>query len=350
MAYSSGAGAGGGGGGGWGNDNAQPNGYFWKGADGQVWVQGDQGINSAGAWDPNTINYWTGLGFVQTPDSPASRNSASRNSASRNTTGGADAPPPLNQGAIDATQRNLDSLGGILAEALRNAQQGYDNANNQFNVQEQQQKGQYDESTLRNMGNYDANLAAALRAGRSGRAGLMAALRGGGGAGNDFARNWINDVVGDTTSNDIREGYNTFDENRASLDNSYGTFQSGLKEKRQKNDETLENNRRAARLYDAQQRQELLQKIAGFYGDAEMTGQRDNYLAQAGNQAPNIAANMNSYVKQYDTAPIEVQSPDVAAFAGPEKQAMKSTPNANTGIFSLMDPRRKERREELAGV
>lgn len=311
-------------------------------------------------------DYIEGRGFFNSPaevtyyDNPKPQNTSTDNNTA-NTNTGANAPAPtgggggkarpvLNQGAINNTRMNLDALAGILAEALGSAQTGYNNANNQFAAQEQQQKGQYDESTLRNMGNYDSNLAAALRAGRSGRQGLMAALRGGGGAGNEYASNWINDVVGDTTSNDIREGFNTYDENRASVDNSYGTFLSGIKEKRQKNDETLENNRRAARLYDSQQRQELLQKIAGEYGAAEMTGERDNYLAQAGAQTPNIAANMNSYVKQYDTAPVKVEAPNVTAFDAPEQQDMTATPNRNTGIFSLMDPRRRDRREELAGV
>lgn len=325
-------------------------GSFWIGQDGNVWVQGHQGTNAAGRADDNSTNYWSNMGYQQIFD-PAGYDASGVNDLIGGGAQKTPAPRPvLNQGAINNTRMNLDALAGILAEALGSAQTGYNNANNQFAAQEQQQKGQYDESTLRNMGNYDSNLAAALRAGRSGRQGLMAALRGGGGAGNEYASNWINDVVGDTTSNDIREGFNTYDENRASVDNSYGTFLSGIKEKRQKNDETLENNRRAARLYDAQQRQELLQKIAGEYGAAEMTGERDNYLAQAAAQTPNVAANMNSYVKQYDTAPVKVEAPNVTAFDTPEQQDMTATPNRNTGIFSLMDPRRRDRREELAGV
>ena len=43
-------------------------GVFWKGADGNVWVKGSQGTNSAGAWDANTQNYWTGQGFSQIND------------------------------------------------------------------------------------------------------------------------------------------------------------------------------------------------------------------------------------------------------------------------------------------
>ena len=45
------------------------NGSFWKGADGNVYVQGANGINSAGRWDSNTENYWSSRGFYRTPDS-----------------------------------------------------------------------------------------------------------------------------------------------------------------------------------------------------------------------------------------------------------------------------------------
>lgn len=63
MDYSAGGGAGGGGGGAW-----TPQGVFWRGADGNVWVKGAQGTNSAKQWDANSEKYWTGLGYGQIDD------------------------------------------------------------------------------------------------------------------------------------------------------------------------------------------------------------------------------------------------------------------------------------------
>ena len=67
MANVSGGGAGGGGGGSWG-DPKPTNGTYWRGADGNVWVSGAQGVNSAGAFDANTNAYWNGLGYQEVFD------------------------------------------------------------------------------------------------------------------------------------------------------------------------------------------------------------------------------------------------------------------------------------------
>lgn len=258
---------------------------------------------------------------------------------------------PLNQAAVDATNKTISSLGSILANALKAARTGYSNAKSLFDTQEKQQKEQYEESNLSNMQNYDSNLAASLRAGRSGLSGLMAALRGGGGAGNKFATDWVQNTVGDTTSNDIREGYNTYDENSSELENALSMFLTELSGKRQENEDILENNERAARLYDAEQRQSLFQKLAELYSDAGMNNESGTYLSRAGELAPTIASNMGATVSKYDRTPVEVKAADITAFDSPEKQSMTATnQQKGSGIFSLTDPRRRERREVLAGA
>lgn len=251
---------------------------------------------------------------------------------------------PLNQGAVDATNASLASLDTILANALANAQRGYKNAVGTMNQQEQSQRKSYDEGTLSNMQNYDANLGASLRAGRSGLSGLMAALRGGGGAGNDFARDWVQNTVADTAANDIREGYNTFDENKRGLDTTLSTFLTELGRKRQENEDTLVNNRRAANLYDAQQKQSLNQTLSELYGKAGMFDQASDFMGRAGSQAGRIAENSGARVSAYNTKPVEVESPDITAFAAPEERSMTASPDrTSSGIFSILDPRRRER-------
>lgn len=337
----------------------------WIGQDGNLYygsgVEGS-GVQNMGRWEGNyeqaaggirSTNFNTplgqGSGFmqnVQMIDDPMVKQSAP-------TGGSGSSRPALNQAAVDATNMSLDSLGGILARALSNAQTGYRNITDRYNTEEALQREQYDKGTLSNMQNYDSNLAASLRAGRSGLSGLMAALRGGGGSGNQFARDWVQNTVADTTSNDIREGYTTFDENRGELDNSLNTFLTDLKGKRQQNKDVFENNKRAARLYDAEQRQSLFQKLADLYSDGGRYAESANYLTKAGRQAPIIAQNMGAKVSRYDTSPVKVQSADITAFAAPEDQPMTATDERSgrgSGIFSLTDPRRRERREQLAGV
>lgn len=326
---------------------------YWIGQDGNVWLAGADGSAQNLGRPVQRVNggieaqYGSIVGSEIADPLPGGNRTPSAPTGGS----GAAAPPPLNQAAVDATNATLSSLDQILANALSSADTGYTNALNVLNTQEQQEKGRYDESTLSNMGNYDSNLAAALRAGRSGLSGLMAALRGGGGSGNKFARDWVQNTVADTTSNDIREGYNTFDENRQELDSTMETFLTNLKGKRAQNEDTLENNRRAARLYDAEQRQNLLQKLAGFFSEAGRNDEAGSYIAKAGELAPTIASNMGAKVSAYDTTPVQVESADITAFAQPEQQSMGASPDKqSTGIFSLNDPRRRERRQALAGA
>lgn len=44
------------------------NGVYWRGTDGNVYVKGSQGVNSAGRYDSNTDKYWFDRGFFQIQD------------------------------------------------------------------------------------------------------------------------------------------------------------------------------------------------------------------------------------------------------------------------------------------
>jgi hypothetical protein len=43
-------------------------GTYWRGADGNVWVAGSDGTNSAGTWDDNSQNYWNSQGYTLQSD------------------------------------------------------------------------------------------------------------------------------------------------------------------------------------------------------------------------------------------------------------------------------------------
>jgi hypothetical protein len=329
---------------------------YWVGQDGNVYFGGGQGggVQNMGKLlgTPSAVPYRPGYGFDAERGSGLAQriNDPALNKGSAvPTIPTAPKNNPLNQGAVDATNQSLNSLGQILTDAYASAQTGYDNAMDQLNAQEATQRARYDQESLKNQQNYDANLGASLRAGKTGLSGLMSALRGGGGSGNEYARNWVQNTVADTTANDIREGYNTFDKNRTAQDNNLSTFLTDLSGKRRENEDELTNSRRAAQLYDAQQKQSLYQKLADLYGDSGNVAENARYLSLAGGQAGNIASNMGAHVSRYNSDPIKVQSPDMTAFASPEQQAMSASDNGKgTGIFSMLDPRRREK--ELAGV
>ena len=146
-----------------------------------------------------------------------------------------------------------------------------------------------------------------------------------------------------------REGFNTFDENRRGIDSSLGTFLTTLQGKRQENEDAFENNKRAAIRDNATQAQDLYQKMASYYSDAGNTGRANELIGQASSYTPTIAANSNARTSTYNTTPIEVSSPNITAFSAPEQQSASATEGRlGEGIFSILDPRRREK--QAAGV
>jgi len=322
-----------------------PIGAFWKGADGQVYVKGADGTNSAGVWDANTQNYWASRGYEQIFD-PAGYDASGVNgllggttqSAPTNNTTGTTAKV-FNQAAANNTQGTIDAIPGILQSLLGTEATKYQNTQNEFNTQEKTQKDQYDQSSTTNMQNYDGNMMDSVRAGVRGLSNLMGLLRGTGVEGQ--AKN----LVGAQTAQDIRTGLDTRNENQTQVDTSLSSFLTELARKRKEADDTKVNNERALkREYDSQL-QDLYGKMAGFYSDVNNTGEATNWMNRAGALTPSIAANSGVQVSPYDAAPVQVKAPEISAFAAPKDQAIGYSQGGGqlgSGIFSLGEQRRKK--------
>ena len=249
--------------------------------------------------------------------------------------------PVLNQAAVNNTQGSIDALAGILQRALDAENQKYTDAETLFNEQQAGEQGRYDKGTETNQLNYDSNLMASLRAGAKGLGGLLSILRGTG------AEGWANDAVRDTTSSDIRTGLDNRNENQTSLDNGIGSFLGELAGKRRDNEATRQNNEFAHRGNNASEAQRLYKEMAGFYSDAEDTGNATRLMNKAGEYTPEIAKYSVAPVRGYDASPVKVQAAPVTAFSGAAEQNVNydGGSNPNNGIFTINNTRKK-----LAGV
>lgn len=326
--------------------NIPSSGSFWRGRDGNVWVAGSQGTNSAGRWDANTARYWTGKNYMQISD-PSGGGGGGGGGApagSYGGGGGGGAAPVLNEAAIRGTQATIRELPGLLAAALATEARRYQNAIAEFEAQEKQQRGVYDESTTTNQLNYDSNFMDSIRAGIKGLGGLMNILRGTGAAGGSVEGD-VEDIVGGITSQDIRTGADTQKENQSALDTSLSTFLTELGGKRRENRDTLENNRRAIRRDSDTQLQDLYGKIAGYYGEADRNAEATDWMNRATRLTPRIARNSRTHLSKYDTTPIKVEAPKLTAFADPSQPDAISAPEdgqVGSGIFTIGERRRKE--------
>lgn len=334
----------------------------WVGADGNLWWrQGDQVINSGAASNYEftngglrAVNFDTPLG-QGSGFAPGVDQIADPNAPQQAPTGGGTAVrrPVLDQAAVDNTQATIDQIPGLLEAALAAERQRYQNTVGDFNSQEQGQRKTYDESTVTNQKNYDANFMDSIRAGIKGLGGLFNLLRGTGAAGGT-AEDLARDTVGGVTANDIRTGADTQQENQTALNSSLGSFLTDLERKRRTNEDTLVNNERAIRRDSNTQLQDLFGKMAGYYGSAEMEPQRNDWMNRAGALTPSIAADSRTQVSNYDTTPVTVKAPELTAFAGPSQSSVLTGDSAErgrvgSGIFTITDPRRR-REQAPVGV
>lgn len=265
-------------------------------------------------------------------------------------TGGTPAPA-LNQAAVNNTQLAIDQIPGLLQAAIEAENQRYRNTVSGFDTQEQGQRKTYDESSTTNQLNYDQNYMASILAGVKGLGGLFNILRGTGAAGSSVEGD-VRDVVGGVTSNDIRAGADTRNENQGQLDSTLSAFLTDLGLKRKQNEDTRVNNERAIRRDSATSLQDLYGKMAGYYGDAQRTADRDVWMSRAGALTPEIATNSNTRVSNYDTSPVAIKAPEITAFAAPSQPNAIAAPSdgqVGSGIFSISD-RRRERQAAPAGV
>lgn len=323
------------------------NGVFWRGADGQVYIKGGSGTNAAGSWDGGTQSYWGSRGFseIADPNAPSGsgRTLGDTTTAPTAPTGGA-AAPVLNQAAVNNTQLALDQLPALLQAALEAENTSYGNIRSGFDEAERGQRGTWDKSTTTNQQNYDSNYMDSIRAGVKGLGGLMNILRGTGAAGGTAQDN-VRDIVGGVTSNDIRTGADTQMQNQTSLDAALNSFLGELKGKRQMADDTFENNKRAYARDNATQMQDLLGKMAGFYGEAGMNDRASDFMGRAGALTPQIAQNSAARVSNYDRTPVNVKAPELTAFAAPTQPEAAVVPDngqVGSGIFTMNRRREQE--------
>jgi hypothetical protein len=319
---------------------------YWIGNDGNIWFKSSDGVKNVGkpigigARPDGFDAEWASAEATQI-NNPSNRSVAPRAG------GGGQA---LDSVSIANTQTSIDQMSRVLADALAAERQRYQNTRGVFDTQEQQQRQQYQDSLNTNQQNYDANYMDSIRAGIKGLSGLMNILRGTGAAGGTVEDD-VRDIVGGVTASDIRAGADTQRENQTALDSSLQAFLTELGEKRRQNEDTLVNNERAIRRENATGLQDLFTKMAGFYGDAGRTAERNQWMSRAGELTPQIASNSATQVSPYDSTPVQVQSPQLTAFSAPTQPNAVIAPDnqVGSGIFTMSD-RRRERQQAPVGV
>lgn len=199
------------------------------------------------------------------------------------------AKPQLNQAAVDATYKAVDSLGVEQDTGYRNIDDSFGSLLSRYNKEAAQNEGDYTEQTETNTNNLTRNKQNALVAAAQGRRGLrgtlasLGALSGDGGVLADRA-------VTTSANQDIGEAADTFATNAQGLDKAIDRFRDEDKDRRAEAETTRVNQRTALEGSIASKRQNYFQKLAEIFGQADRTGEANDFLGKAGSLNNEIAS------------------------------------------------------------
>lgn len=326
---------------------------YWIGQDGNVYVDGqnmgrDLGGGHAGAY---TAANRSGIArYIDDPNPGGGGGGADPGAFlgdASQAPGGGGTGQRLNQVGINAANAQLGTLDAELARALAAEEQDYQNTRAGYDAEAGERLRQRDEGVTRNTQNYDSNLMASLRAGSRGIGGLMQILRGSAGTAVERARG----AVADTTADDIRAGYDTNRENTEAITGAYNTFATSDKLRRDQLEDQYANNRMAAEAQKFSRQQQLLNDLAGYYSQAGMDAQANDFSSRAVGLQPELSARSARQVSKITPQQASWQAPEITAFSGasaPEVITPTEQGRIGAGVFTLGDERR--RREVPVGV
>lgn len=318
-------------------------GVYWIGQDGNTWYSPDgrSARNMGRGVDLSDRAY-----LIDDPN-PGGGGGGAVLSTTSQAPGGGGTGQRLNQAGVNAANAQLSTLDADLARALAAEERDYLNTRALYDAEAAERLRQRDEGITRNTQNYDSNLMASLRAGSRGIGGLMQMLRGSAGTAVERAQ----DAVAGTTADDIRAGYDTNRENTEAITSAYNTFATSDALRRKQLEDQYANNRMAAEAQKLSRQQQLLNDLAGYYSQAGMDAQANDYSRQAVALQPELSARSVRQVSKITPQQASWQAPEITAFSGPsapEVVAPTEQGRIGAGVFTLGDERR--RREVPVGV
>lgn len=287
----------------------KPAGYFWKGANGNVYVQGDQGINSAGKWDANTEAYWSSRGFTRTPDSPTTQSRVL--GASTDTGNGYTAPvKKLDTAQLQSLDSLIASLGSIKDQAVQKAAIKRDTSKREKEQERTTEKGKYDSKKLTTLQDFagaktdtDLNTTATLE-------NLVSSLSTLGLGGSRALTRQILDAANIAN----RKANATQAKSNQELDSSWNDYDAGYQNDLKKIDDQYGYDEGEANRTYLQNKQNALYKKADVYNAVDDTGNRDKIMSE-GNSLNGLIAGAAFMNPKYTGEKRVMATPDAADYS-----------------------------------
>lgn len=309
------------------------NGVFWRGADGKVYVKGGSGTNAAGAFDNNTVNYWTSRGFAQIadPNPPQGGGSAAPGNPTGSSGGGStyqdkSADIQIANSQLGAEDTKLNSGLSSADKALADLMLGYD-------TEAGNAKKSYDANVAQNNNNLQSNKQTAFTnavQGRRGLFGTLASLGALSGSGIDLA----NRAVQRGANEDLSGAQDTFNANNTAQKTAYDTFGAEDAQRRKDAEKATENVKQNVRNSVAKERQGFYVQLANDYHDEGNSAMAKHYTDLAASLSPEVAqTSIPAALPTYVAAPFT--APTLSNYLGGGNTAVKTTPQNAQGVPGL---------------
>lgn len=186
-----------------------------------------------------------------------------------------------NVAARDNTQRAIDSLDTELNTQYSNIDGSYNGVTGQYDREAQKVAADHEEQTVTNNNNLSQDRQNALLAAAQGRRGLRGTMSAMGALSGDGIK-LADRVVTEGANDDIGAATDTAATNAISLDKAKSNFDEEDKQRRAEASTARQNSRTAAEGAVLSKRQQMLQKMAELFAEAEDGGSATRYLNEAG--------------------------------------------------------------------
>lgn len=268
---------------------------YWVGADGNVYVKGNAGVQNAGKALKTSDNGFDAANSsgqatrIADPNPP--RQSTPAPSNPNNTGGGTSATPakPDKSNDIALNNAGLSSVDAQTAAGLSAIEKALGGLVGTYDTEANRNEQNYVGQSTTNQGNLQTNKQTALVNAAQGRQGLFGTLSSLGalnGSGIDLA----NQAVQKGANDDLAGASENYSTNQQGLDTAIGTFRDEDKQRRQEAQTAAENAKTNTQNNAAKNKMSFLTNLSNDYADMGDSGNAQRYSSMAAALYPQVAA------------------------------------------------------------
>jgi hypothetical protein len=344
------------------------NGVYWIGADGNVYVKGGSGTNSAGRADANTNQYWQSRGFGliadPNPPKPGAQAAAGSDGGGGGYGGGdggggvvyadsgysAPAAPPKPDKSNDIALNNagLSAVDSQLSTGLSSIDAALAKIRGQYDIESTANEKLYGDQVVTNTNNLQKNKQTAYvnaAQGRQGLFGTLASL----GALNGDGISLANNAVKKGANDDLAGANDNFATNAQSLDTAIGTFRREDKMRRENADTAAENARLNARSEAARSKMTFLSNLSNDHAEMGNSGEAKRFADMAAALYPEMARTTIPNANIGYTGAAFTPGTLAEYMAGTDSQVVNSTPvQGGMGIPGLIVSSTRKKQQQTA--